>query len=194
MLSYILPHYDRSRDLWVWYASGGVGREKNPIFGGNPTGTNTGAQNNHTIISQRYTLDTKVVTKHYTPKSRSSPSSQSSTKRWWAPFSPTVWLAIGLTSVLITLLMLLLINHWEAAVLRPLRLPATFGPLQVVWFVYGALVKQVGNFLPPAPSVPPAARLLPPASFQGSTLVPSTDVSRILFGTWWIFITVVSTV
>lgn len=42
-------------------------------------------------------------------------------------------------------------------------------PLQAcVWFVYGALLKQ------------------------GSTLSPSTDSSRLLFSTWWIFITILT--
>ena len=40
--------------------------------------------------------------------------------------------------------------------------PDQFSPGQLAWFIYGALVKQ------------------------GSTLSPSADVARILFGTWWV--------
>ena len=43
-----------------------------------------------------------------------------------------------------------------------------FTPGQLAWFIYGALLKQ------------------------GSTLSPSANVARILFGTWWVFITIVT--
>ena len=45
---------------------------------------------------------------------------------------------------------------------------ATLTPGQLAWFIYGALLKQ------------------------GSTLSPSANVARILFGTWWVFITIVT--
>ena len=63
-------------------------------------------------------------------------------------------------------LMFLLISKIEINIL-PHPPPKAMGPLQIVWFIFGALVKQ------------------------GSPLPPKSDVARILCGTWWIFITVV---
>ena len=92
--------------------------------------------------------------------------SQSQSKQWWAPFSPPVWLSIGLSSISMAVLMFLLISKIEINIL-PNPPPKAMGPLQIVWFIFGALVKQ------------------------GSPLPPKSDVARILCGTWWIFITVV---
>ena len=69
--------------------------------------------------------------------------SQSQSKQWWAPFSPPVWLSIGLASISMALLMFLLISRIEIKVL-PDPPPKAMGPLQIVWFIFGALVKQVG--------------------------------------------------
>ena len=69
--------------------------------------------------------------------------SQSQSKQWWAPFSPPVWLSIGLASISMALLMFLLISRIEINVL-PDPPPKAMGPLQIVWFIFGALVKQVG--------------------------------------------------
>lgn len=84
----------------------------------------------------------------------------------WAPFTLRVWFLI-LAALLST----------GPVIYGLIRLHCTLCtgddvhvyPLQAcVWFVYGALLKQ------------------------GSTLSPSTDSSRLLFSTWWIFITILT--
>ena len=75
----------------------------------------------------------------FTPVSNGS---QSQSKQWWAPFSPPVWLGIGLASICMALLMFLLISRIEVKIL-PHAPPKAMGPLQIVWFIFGALVKQV---------------------------------------------------
>ncbi|GJQ83946.1 hypothetical protein Trydic_g8685 [Trypoxylus dichotomus] len=83
-----------------------------------------------------------------------------------APFTFQVWLLIlvSLFAVGPIIYLLILLQH---------RLckddDSTVYPLPAcVWFVYGALLKQ------------------------GSVLSPQTDSSRILFATWWIFITILT--
>ncbi|XP_030750751.1 glutamate receptor ionotropic, delta-2 [Sitophilus oryzae] len=83
-----------------------------------------------------------------------------------APFTATVW-----TLIIISLLavgpILYIVVFLRAKICKDdddivFSLPAC------MWFVYGALLKQ------------------------GSTLNPRTDSSRILFSTWWIFITILT--
>ena len=82
------------------------------------------------------------------------------------PFSLLVWISILVSSVFMSFIMYVFINIAERQVISDK--PDQFSLLQISWFVYGALVKQ------------------------GSTLAPATDISRILFGSWWLFITIVT--
>ena len=67
-------------------------------------------------------------------------------------------------------MLILLSGVLMVATMYLLLLPSSdqFSPTELAWFIYGALLKQ------------------------GSTLSPSADVARILFGTWWVFITIVT--
>ena len=67
-------------------------------------------------------------------------------------------------------MLILLSGVLMVATMYLLLLPSNdqFSPADLAWFTYGALLKQ------------------------GSTLAPSADVARILFGTWWVFITIVT--
>lgn len=83
-----------------------------------------------------------------------------------APFQYTVWVLI-----LISLLAVGPIIYWLIKFRN--RFAKDDGqkiyPLpQCIWFVYGALMKQ------------------------GSVLSPSADSTRVLFATWWIFITILT--
>ncbi|XP_050297633.1 glutamate receptor ionotropic, kainate 1 [Anthonomus grandis grandis] len=83
-----------------------------------------------------------------------------------APFTGTVW-----TLIIISLLAVGPIL-WLVVLLRARMCKEdndiVFSLPSCMWFVYGALLKQ------------------------GSTLSPKTDSSRILFSTWWIFITILT--
>ncbi|XP_076273356.1 ionotropic receptor 76b isoform X2 [Rhynchophorus ferrugineus] len=83
-----------------------------------------------------------------------------------APFTATVWtlIIISLLAVgpILYVIMFLRARMCNDAEEVVFSLPAC------MWFVYGALLKQ------------------------GSTLNPRTDSSRILFSTWWIFITILT--
>ncbi|RZB39912.1 glutamate receptor ionotropic, delta-1, partial [Asbolus verrucosus] len=83
-----------------------------------------------------------------------------------APFTLPVWLLILLSLVVVGPVIYLII-YIQAKLCKDdhnniFPLPAC------IWFVYGALLKQ------------------------GTTLNPMTDSSRILFSTWWIFITILT--
>ncbi|KAJ8950665.1 hypothetical protein NQ314_007795 [Rhamnusium bicolor] len=83
-----------------------------------------------------------------------------------APFTTPVWILIILSLLVVGPIIYLLI-YFQARLCKNdnnkvYPLPACF------WFVYGALLKQ------------------------GTTLNPTTDSSRLLFSTWWIFITVLT--
>nr|QUP79602.1 ionotropic receptor 15 [Monochamus saltuarius] len=83
-----------------------------------------------------------------------------------APFTTPVWILIILSLLVVGPIIYLLILV-QAKLTRDdnnkvYPLPAC------VWFVYGALLKQ------------------------GTTLNPTTDSSRLLFSTWWIFITILT--
>lgn len=83
-----------------------------------------------------------------------------------APFQLTVWILI-----LISLLAVGPIIFWLIKILNRFAKDGNqkIYPLpQCIWFVYGALMKQ------------------------GSTLSPSADSTRVLFATWWIFITILT--
>ena len=82
------------------------------------------------------------------------------------PFSLLVWISILVSSVFMSFIMYVFINIAERQVISDK--PDQFSLLQISWFVYGALVKQ------------------------GSTLAPATDISSILFGSWWLFIMIVT--
>ncbi|XP_066999764.2 glutamate receptor ionotropic, delta-1 [Anabrus simplex] len=85
-----------------------------------------------------------------------------------APFDDTVWYLI-LAAVICTgpvFYVLLFVRFW---LVRDEAGAASFFSLgNCVWFVFGALMKQ------------------------GSTLNPTSDSSRMLFATWWIFITILT--
>ena len=89
------------------------------------------------------------------------------TKNVLTPFSLTVWIVILVSAVLMSLIMYVFINVFEKKIGVGDSLDK-FSLAQLSWFVYGALVKQ------------------------GSTLAPSSTISRILFGSWWLFITIVT--
>ena len=73
------------------------------------------------------------------------------------------------SSVLMMVIMYILISMLENRVLMSSGDDGDyFTTSQLSWFIWSALVKQ------------------------GSILSPSGDVSRVLFGTWWIFITIVT--
>ncbi|PSN56156.1 Ionotropic receptor 76b [Blattella germanica] len=85
-----------------------------------------------------------------------------------APFDETVWLLILISLIAIgpTIYAIVFIR---AIVCKNDEVLATVVPLDnCIWFVYGALMKQ------------------------GSTLMPVADSTRILFATWWIFITILT--
>ncbi|XP_023348082.1 glutamate receptor U1 [Eurytemora carolleeae] len=81
-----------------------------------------------------------------------------------APFTNIVWLYVLIAAFLMGPIMYIMINCFERNVLLDTP-PQYIGLMNYYWFLYGALVKQ------------------------GSSIVPSTDVMRILFLTWWIYIT-----
>ena len=68
---------------------------------------------------------------------------------------------ILLASISMAVLMFLLISKTEISLL-PNPPPKAMGPLQIVWFIFGALVKQVGGSLsqsnPPQPGFSFAAQ------------------------------------
>lgn len=83
-----------------------------------------------------------------------------------APFQSTVWILI-----LISLLAVGPIIFWLIKFLNRFAKndqQKIYPMPQCIWFVYGALMKQ------------------------GSTLSPSADSTRVLFATWWIFITILT--
>jgi len=85
------------------------------------------------------------------------------------PFSPLVWILIVSSSVLMIVIMYILISMLEYRILTTSGDDGDyFTTTQLSWFIWSALVKQ------------------------GSILSPSGDASRVLFGTWWIFITIVT--
>ncbi|XP_037069525.1 glutamate receptor ionotropic, delta-1-like [Pollicipes pollicipes] len=85
-----------------------------------------------------------------------------------APFSNKVWIMILISMLVMGPLIWGIIRFrvWLATSDKHLNRIIPLG--SCVWFVYGALMKQ------------------------GSVLSPVTDSSRMLFATWWIFITVVT--
>ncbi|XP_063233347.1 glutamate receptor ionotropic, delta-1 [Bacillus rossius redtenbacheri] len=86
----------------------------------------------------------------------------------FAPFDTTVWLLI-LVSLVLTGPVIYLIILVRVKLCKGSERLTRIYPLDAcVWFVYGALMKQ------------------------GSTLSPMTDSSRLLFATWWIFITILT--
>ncbi|KAF4523637.1 hypothetical protein B566_EDAN010147 [Ephemera danica] len=86
----------------------------------------------------------------------------------FAPFDTHVWLATlgALVAIGPVMYALLLLRRYLS---RPSRSdPAEFPLSACVWFAYSAIMKQ------------------------GSTLAPASDVSRLLFATWWMFITILT--
>ena len=80
-----------------------------------------------------------------------------------------VWILIVSSSVLMIVIMYILISMLEHRILTTSGDDGDyFTTTQLSWFIWSALVKQ------------------------GSILSPSGDASRVLFGTWWIFITIVT--
>ena len=97
-----------------------------------------------------------------------------------------VWLLIVGSSLLMTAAMFLLISVLDR------RLRATtrdtgdrFSLGQLVWFIWSALVKQ-GSVLAPRGDVSRCKH------YTRHVSRVSIPISRILFGTWWIFITIVT--
>ncbi|XP_059079423.1 glutamate receptor ionotropic, kainate glr-3-like [Tigriopus californicus] len=84
-----------------------------------------------------------------------------------APFSRDVWFVILASCILMGPLLYLFVAHLEP---RAKTVPTTerYSLKNCYWFVYGALLKQ------------------------GSSLDPSSDVARILFASWWLFIQVIT--
>ncbi|GAB0095279.1 Ionotropic glutamate receptor [Sergentomyia squamirostris] len=84
----------------------------------------------------------------------------------WAPFDLNVWILILLSLIcvgpIIYLLIIIRMKFTRDKDQKIYPLP------HCVWFVYGALMKQ------------------------GSTLSPVGDSTRLLFATWWIFITILT--
>ena len=83
------------------------------------------------------------------------------TKNVLTPFTVTVWISILVSAISMSLIMYVFINIIEKKVVVG-DYREKFILVQLSWFVYGALVKQ------------------------GSTLSPSSNISRILFGSWWL--------
>ncbi|XP_046395225.1 glutamate receptor ionotropic, delta-1 isoform X2 [Ischnura elegans] len=85
-----------------------------------------------------------------------------------APFDTRVWililLSVSIVGPVIYTIMVVRVRLCRGSA----RLSKVFSLTSCVWFVYGALMRQ------------------------GSTLNPISDSSRLLFATWWIFITVVT--
>ena len=80
-----------------------------------------------------------------------------------------VWVLIVTSSVLMIVIMYILVSMLENKILMTSGNDGDyFTTSQLSWFIWSALVKQ------------------------GSILSPSGDASRVLFGTWWIFITIVT--
>ncbi|XP_017777071.1 PREDICTED: glutamate receptor ionotropic, delta-1 [Nicrophorus vespilloides] len=84
----------------------------------------------------------------------------------WAPFTLDVWILI-LVSLLVVGPIIYFLIVLQTRLCKEDKAPIYPLP-SCVWFVYGALLKQ------------------------GSTLSPITDSSRLLFATWWIFITILT--
>ncbi|XP_069680618.1 glutamate receptor ionotropic, delta-1 [Periplaneta americana] len=85
-----------------------------------------------------------------------------------APFDSTVWVLILVSLIAIgpTIYIIILIR---AKLCKGDEVLTAMVPLDnCIWFVYGALMKQ------------------------GSTLMPMADSTRLLFATWWIFITILT--
>ncbi|GLV35186.1 Ionotropic receptor 76b [Carabus blaptoides fortunei] len=84
-----------------------------------------------------------------------------------APFTLGVWLLILISLIAVgpIIYLLILLRHWLCPIDEKNK---TFPLPSCVWFVYGALLKQ------------------------GSTLSPVSDSARLLFATWWIFITILT--
>ncbi|CAG9761963.1 unnamed protein product [Ceutorhynchus assimilis] len=97
----------------------------------------------------------------------SRPQESASGSRLLAPFTATVWTLI-IISLLVVGPVLWLLIFLRAKILCKDDHDVVFSLPVCMWFVYGALLKQ------------------------GSTLNPRTDSSRILFSTWWIFITILT--
>ncbi|XP_047004051.1 ionotropic receptor 93a [Schistocerca americana] len=85
-----------------------------------------------------------------------------------APFDATVWYLVLASVVLMGPAIYFIILVRVRLCAGSARLTRIFPLSSCVWFVYGALMKQ------------------------GSTLMPVTDSSRLLFATWWIFITLLT--
>ncbi|XP_033607033.1 ionotropic receptor 93a isoform X2 [Cryptotermes secundus] len=85
-----------------------------------------------------------------------------------APFDSTVWILILISLIAIgpTIYIIIIIR---AKLCKGDEVLTAVVPLDnCIWFVYGALMKQ------------------------GSTLAPMADSTRLLFATWWIFITILT--
>ena len=127
---------------------------------------------------------------------------QTKAKNIAAPFSPlgellqcegavatcnvAVWLLIVGSSLLMTAAMFLLISVLDRRLLATTRDTGDrFSLGQLVWFIWSALVKQ-GSVLAPRGDV---SRCKHYTCHVSRVSIP---ISRILFGTWWIFITIVT--
>uniref|UniRef100_A0A1B0CLI0 Uncharacterized protein n=2 Tax=Lutzomyia longipalpis TaxID=7200 RepID=A0A1B0CLI0_LUTLO len=84
----------------------------------------------------------------------------------WAPFDLNVWILILLSLICVgPIIYLLIIIRMKLTKDRDQHI---YSLPHCIWFVYGALMKQ------------------------GSTLSPVGDSTRLLFATWWIFITILT--
>ena len=83
-----------------------------------------------------------------------------------APFDRDVWflILVSLLAVGPIIYLLIILRYYFTKDKEQI----TYGLPYCIWFVYGALMKQ------------------------GSTLSPTGDSTRILFATWWIFITILT--
>ena len=97
-----------------------------------------------------------------------------------------VWLLIVGSSLLMTAAMFLLISVLDRRLLAHTRAEVDrFSLGQLVWFIWSALVKQ-GSVLSPSGDVSRCQHITCHVSRV------SIPMYRILFGTWWIFITIVT--
>lgn len=83
-----------------------------------------------------------------------------------APFTTSVWLLILLSLLTVGPLIYFLI--WLRYIMTKDRAQQMYPMTHCLWFVYGALMKQ------------------------GSTLAPVAGSTRLIFSTWWIFITILT--
>ncbi|XP_048512132.1 glutamate receptor ionotropic, delta-1 isoform X2 [Athalia rosae] len=94
------------------------------------------------------------------------PGESASGSGLFAPFDTNVWILIVVSVIAVGPIMFFLI--FIRSFLCKEGEPRKYSLETCMWFVYGALLKQ------------------------GSTLSPVTDSARLLFATWWIFITILT--